>query len=779
MKKIIYCTSSYQIGLTSLLTDQACSLVRYAPERFLFVSGEKEQHPGLFEKLRNAGAHYTIINGFDEHSKFFELVNQISSLVKEFRPDIIHVQTNWQLAVAVYAKYRYGNSYSLYYTLHGYRHNYAFRSVFALYLISLSLSLFVDKVYVSSTFLKNKFKWLKNKIEILFLGVDEEFFSHATPLPSLKEKKIIFPGEFRAGKNQAMLIQAVKHYIEKTRDTSITLYLPGAGEKLATCKALVRDLEIETNVIFPGFLNREQLLALYQKCHCAVVPTNNETFGLSIVEPFVLARVVISRKVGIAGDILLNAYNGFLFDTEVELAGILVSVFGDERLMHQVARRTGEGREVFRWKNITHQYLRSIDEDVRLRLPSAQPRPYGRRRVVIIWTRFLPYHVARIKHLKKRLDEIGCTLTAVEVASHDGLYPFGENSGNNAIDYVSCFMHTSYRELSARKIFNTVLEMLHHIKPDIVFAPATPFPSGMASARYRLENNTRSILMDDAWEHSDKRGTLVRWVKKNIHQNIDGAFIPDASHAEYYHKLGFQRDRLIFGVDVVDNDFFSEKADASRSEGERVRARLNLPEKYFLFVGRLLPIKGIGTLLEAYRRYRISVSTDAWDLVFVGDGREKHKIEAAAGHLSGIHLAGTRTGEGLCQYYGLASVLILPSDTETWGLVVNEAMASSLPVIVSKGCGCAEALVENGKNGWTFDVHAVDMLASLMKQCSSMSKEELGIMGKKSRDRINGWSLDTFADGVIAALAIPRRAKADIMANFITNFWTGRISFYP
>ena len=442
MKKVLYCTSSHQIGLTSLLTDQACSLVRYAPERFLFVSGEKEQLPGLFEKLRQSGAHYAAIDGFDDHSNFFELAEKLNSLVEEFQPDIIHVQTNWQLAIAVYAKYRHWHSYSLFYTLHGYRHNYAFRSVFALTVIGVSLSLFVDKVYVSSTFLKNKFRLLKNKIEILFLGVDEEFFGQATSLPPLIEKGMIFPGEFRPGKNQSMIIRAVKQYIDTTGDRSVTLYLPGAGKKLEACKELARSLGVEKNVVFPGFVDRRQLLALYQRCHCAIVPTNSETFGLSIVEPFVLGRVVISRKVGIAGDILLNAYNGFLFDTEAELVEKLLLIFGDERLMHQVAQRTSEGREAFRWENITRQYLQSVDDSIHLRLPSVRRRPDDRKRVMIIWTTFLPYHLARIKHLKQRLDAIGYTLTAVEVASHDGLYPFGEGSGRNTIDYVSCFMHT-------------------------------------------------------------------------------------------------------------------------------------------------------------------------------------------------------------------------------------------------------------------------------------------------------------------------------------------------
>ena len=85
--------------------------------------------------------------------------------------------------------------------------------------------------------------------------------------------------------------------------------------------------------------------------------------------------------------------------------------------------------------------------------------------------------------------------------------------------------------------------------------------------------------------------------------------------------------------------------------------------------------------------------------MFVGDGQEGRKIENEPDRCPGIYAVGTKTSEELCLYYGLASALVMPSDTETWGLVVNEAMASGLPVIVSKGCGCATSLVQDGKNG--------------------------------------------------------------------------------
>ena len=778
-RKVIYFASSYRIGLTALLTEQACAIVKEAPDRFLFVSGEKEQLPGLHEKLRMSGARCAVLEGLDDHIHFLKLVKDFCTLVKDFQPSVVHVQTNWQLAIAVWSKYRYRESYSLAYMLHGYRHNYALRSVFARFIIGLSLSLFVDKVYISSTFLRDRFKMLRKKTEILFLGVDEAFFEGSTPLPPLQEKGLIFPGEFRTGKNQEVLIHALRDYIDQTKDVSVKLTLPGRGKNLDSCKALAATLGIEKNVDFPGFVDRAQLLALYQRCHCAIIPTNIETFGLSIVEPFVLGRVVISRKVGIAGDLLIHAYNGFLFDTKAELVEILLNVFSDERLLRQVAAKTLEERDLFRWSNITRQYLRSVDNVYERGKVSPTLVPSRPQRVMIMWTTFLPYHVARIAHLKKRLDQIGYRLIAVEVASNDALYPFSDGSSAALIDYVSCFTKTSYRSLKARQIYDRVYSLLDHLKPDIIFAPATPFPSGMAAAKYRLENNSRSILMDDAWEHSDRRGELVRWVKKYIHKNIDGAFIPAPSHVSYFKRMGFERERMVFGVDVVDNAYFAARAAAARAKGDLLRARLGLPRSYFLFVGRMLRVKGISTLLHAYQKYARNSSPNEWGLVCVGEGEEMMKLEDAARDLPALKVVGIKTGEELCEYYGLASALIMPSDTETWGLVVNEAMASGLPVIVSRGCGCASTLVAEGTNGWSFEAGNATMLAEWMERLSALPAAEACAMGEESCRRINGWSLDTFADGVIEALYIPRREKANIIANALTNYWTGRISLYP
>ncbi len=396
-----------------------------------------------------------------------------------------------------------------------------------------------------------------------------------------------------------------------------------------------------------------------------------------------------------------------------------------------------------------------------------------------MWTKYLPYHVARIRHLRKRLLAIGWHLTAIEVASKDALYPFPEISENRSEDYICLFSGQSYRALAPYTIHTTAYRTISSLKPDVIIAPATPFPSGMASVKYSADFGKLSVMMDDAWEYSDRRGPLVTSVKRLIHRNIDAAFIPAPSHAQYYLDMGFPQDRIFYGVDVVDNDFFSEEASKARDEDEALRRKLSLPQRYFLFVGRFIKRKGIDTLLEAYRQYAKSASGNAWGLVLVGDGDDRAEYQRTMKDHPLVKFAGSQFGEKLCAYYGLAGAFILPSEVETWGLVLNEAMASRLPVLASKGCGAGRALIEEGKNGWTFEYGDSRTLSELMSRLTLLPAGQLQAMKFRSAEIISQWSLDTFADSVIAASSLPRREPGGLVSQLITKFWTGRISFYP
>ena len=152
--------------------------------------------------------------------------------------------------------------------------------------------------------------------------------------------------------------------------------------------------------------------------------------------------------------------------------------------------------------------------------------------------------------------------------------------------------------------------------------------------------------------------------------------------------------------------------------GQRRTINFNpdLPDRYFLSVGRQILKKNFLFLLKSYRDY-LRVSKDPADLVLVGDGPRRKVLEKYIkdNDPDKIHLLPFSSQEDLRSIYRRSLCFILPSrHGETWGLVVNEAMASGLPVLVSNQVGCASTLVKDGVNGFTFSPDDTDKLSDLM-----------------------------------------------------------------
>ena len=134
-----------------------------------------------------------------------------------------------------------------------------------------------------------------------------------------------------------------------------------------------------------------------------------------------------------------------------------------------------------------------------------------------------------------------------------------------------------------------------------------------------------------------------------------------------------------------------------------------------------------------------------------GDGGLCPALESrisALGLATSVLLPGFKQYPDLPAYYGLAGAFIHPSRTEPWGLVVNEAMASGLPVLVSNRCGCARELVSHGDNGFQFDPTDVAAAAGYMMQIAHDHQQRLAAMGQASRNRIGQWGPDRFARGL-------------------------------
>jgi glycosyltransferase involved in cell wall biosynthesis len=140
-------------------------------------------------------------------------------------------------------------------------------------------------------------------------------------------------------------------------------------------------------------------------------------------------------------------------------------------------------------------------------------------------------------------------------------------------------------------------------------------------------------------------------------------------------------------------------------------------------------------------------------LVLLGDGPLRDTVDTQLSTLNlhgHVHLPGFKQYPDLPAYYGLAGAFVHASAVEQWGLVVNEAMASGLPVLVSNRCGCAQDLVRDGENGFTFDPYDVEELAQKMFRLATFGIR-LSIMGQASRRIIADWGTDRFAEGLVAA----------------------------
>jgi glycosyltransferase involved in cell wall biosynthesis len=208
------------------------------------------------------------------------------------------------------------------------------------------------------------------------------------------------------------------------------------------------------------------------------------------------------------------------------------------------------------------------------------------------------------------------------------------------------------------------------------------------------------------------------------------------------------------GYNVVDNRLFEVESDRARADSVRLRHELGLPEQYFFCVGRFDPVKNIPRLLEAFRLYR-KETAHPWSLVFCGWHflDPKVRVQLAGLASESVHALGFQPIGTLPTYYGLASCFVMASVKDTWNLAVNEAMASGLPVLVSRACGCAQDLVQEGVNGYTFAPYDVESLAKLMLKVSS---DSVGVkeMGRASRRIITGWSPRTFGENLWKAVEV-------------------------
>lgn len=359
MRNLLFFASDFSIGLSSLLTDQLLAL-HTAGVNPIGIAGEKEQEKGLAKTLSDANVTLHRVKGLDEHKDFHRLVAEVEAIVDSKDIQTIHVQNNWQLAIAGVIKLRKRRKISIIYTLHGFRHNNVFKSIVARGIIGSGLFLLADHVIFMSDYLRKKFRLLSYKGRILPLGISNSFFVPSFQNPDITSLKLIFPAQFREGKNHKELVKEFGRYVTENNDRQAKLILPGDGPLFPEIQELVNEHLLTEQVILPGCLTKEEIRKLYLESNVAVITSNSETFGQAIAEPYVLGRCVISTPVGIAPEIIENGKNGFIIDEINQLPEVLKNLKNNMNLLCLMGRNNFKGRDMFKWDNIIKKYIASF-----------------------------------------------------------------------------------------------------------------------------------------------------------------------------------------------------------------------------------------------------------------------------------------------------------------------------------------------------------------------------------------------------------------------------------
>ncbi len=369
------------------------------------------------------------------------------------------------------------------------------------------------------------------------------------------------------------------------------------------------------------------------------------------------------------------------------------------------------------------------------------------------------YHRARFQAAAALAER----LTVIDMTNEGG-FP-----GFVTAEHVSCEVvqvyssRAQYEAAGGGRIRRAVIAVLGSVLPDVVVISGWASAESFAALLWARARQKGVVVMSESGADDGPRSPWREYIKSRVLRYCDAALVGGLTHQKYVVRLGLSGERVMRGYDVVDNQHFRNGAAKARSRGREERRRLGLPERYMLASCRFIAKKNIPTLVSAFAS--ACTGTAAPDLVILGDGEQRLAIEAAirsSGMEERIHLMGFQQYQNLPSYYGLAEGFVHVPRTEQWGLVVNEAAAAGLPLIVSRSCGCATELVIEGENGYLVDALDASDIASALRRMVALTAESRRAMGAKSQRIVAEWGPDRFAGGLIAAAQIaqaaPRRA---------------------
>lgn len=261
---------------------------------------------------------------------------------------------------------------------------------------------------------------------------------------------------------------------------------------------------------------------------------------------------------------------------------------------------------------------------------------------------------------------------------------------------------------------------------------------------------TRVAFWVESTYNDAPRNTWKEGFKRFLLRGAVGTIAMGTNAAAYCEWLGVPREKIFIAPNAANSAYFSARARELLPQREQLRAKLGLHGVVILFVGRMVELyKRVTVLLRAFRL--LEAKNLPVQLVMVGEGPDRAGYErsAAALHLRNARFVDFLQHAPLTEYYAAADIFVLPSASETWGLVINEAMEFGLPIVTTSAVGASADLIR--ENGLVVPPDDVNALAQALE---TLARDE-GLrakMGSRSRDIIASVTPEAWAEGFARGL---------------------------
>ncbi len=367
-----------------------------------------------------------------------------------------------------------------------------------------------------------------------------------------------------------------------------------------------------------------------------------------------------------------------------------------------------------------------------------------------------PYHNSRYKALS---DEINLNIGVIQFNPQSNRYLWEENSNYN----YKVFNIDNYS--SKKEIKNQIRKILEIFKPNIFIIEG--WDQKINKYIIFLSNylNIPSIILSDSRYKSRKRYIFKELIKIILLKGISSALVAGKESKEYLIKLKFKKENIFKPYDVVDNEYFSNF---------RIDKKIT-SNNYILSVSRFSHEKNIIMIIKAFEIYK--KSRGKLELLLIGSGPEENLIRYhinKSKYRKSIHIKPWQQIDKLPYYYKISKVLVFASTNDTWGLVVNEALASGLVCLVSRECGCCTDLIDDGLTGWGFDPHDEYQLSNLFHKSERINQDELKIMKRQIKNKMKNYDLDNYVLSVkkasLNSLKNPKYSKLSLIISLLL-FW--------